>query len=244
MPGSRAMGVPVFRAKHGRYCSTAQSRGVSGGLPRLRYNRADKSAMQTQGATHALSSRVRALRLDPIPPQRQLRPAAARHFAGHLVETSAATIRWKNSRDMLRTAFDLGVNAHRHRQQLWSAARQRRRHIRHDLPPGSRAPTATSSHRVQQSRLPHVGRTLRRMGLAQVPDRQLRPEPQAHGLGTIFDIFYSHRPDPDTPLEEDDGRAGLHRAVGSRLVRRHQQLPPRNDEASRGHFCAIWARPV
>ncbi len=41
------------------------------------------------------------------------------------------------------------------------------------------------------------------------------------------DIFYHHRPDPDTPLEETHAGAGLCRAQRPRAVCRHQQLPCR-----------------
>ena len=34
------------------------------------------------------------------------------------------------------------------------------------------------------------------------------------------DIFYSHRPDPETPLEETHGRAGLRRPPGQGALRR------------------------
>ena len=47
------------------------------------------------------------------------------------------------------------------------------------------------------------------------------------------DIFYSHRPDPETPDRGDDGRARERRAPGQGAVRRHLELRPRAD-ARRG----------
>ncbi len=38
------------------------------------------------------------------------------------------------------------------------------------------------------------------------------------------DIFYSHRPDPETPLGRNHGRAGLHRAQRAGAVCRHLEL--------------------
>ena len=49
-----------------------------------------------------------------------------------------------------------------------------------------------------------MARPVRRVGLAQVPAREPRPEPERLGLEYV-DIFYSHRFDPDTPLEETMG---------------------------------------
>ena len=40
------------------------------------------------------------------------------------------------------------------------------------------------------------------------------------------DIFYSHRPDPDTPLEETMGALDSCRPPGQGALRRHFQLPP------------------
>ena len=42
------------------------------------------------------------------------------------------------------------------------------------------------------------------MGFAQISRRQLRSSLKRTGLD-YFDIFYSHRPDPNTPLEETMG---------------------------------------
>ena len=47
-------------------------------------------------------------------------------------------------------------------------------------------------------------RPLRRMGLPQVPALQPRPVASRMRLDYV-DIFYSHRPDPETPLEETMG---------------------------------------
>ena len=49
-----------------------------------------------------------------------------------------------------------------------------------------------------------MARPLRRVGVAQVPAREPRPVPARMGLDYV-DIFYSHRFDPETPLEETMG---------------------------------------
>lgn len=48
------------------------------------------------------------------------------------------------------------------------------------------------------------------------------------------DIFYHHRFDPDTPLEETHADAGGHCASGQGALRRHQQLLRRADGAGGG----------
>ena len=67
------------------------------------------------------------------------------------------------------------------------------------------------------------------MGLAQVPHRQLRQSLKRTGLD-YFDIFYSHRYDPDTPLEETMGaldhivRSGRALYIGISSYRPEQTL--------------------
>ena len=46
------------------------------------------------------------------------------------------------------------------------------------------------------------------------------------------DIFYHHRPDPDTPLEESHGRTGRGRPPGQGALRWHLELQSRADTAS------------
>ena len=49
------------------------------------------------------------------------------------------------------------------------------------------------------------------------------------------DIFYSHRPDPNTPMEETMGCARFHRAQRASAVRRHLHLQPGTNPPGRGH---------
>ena len=61
------------------------------------------------------------------------------------------------------------------------------------------------ARRLHQGRLPHVARPLRRVGQPQVP-ALLASTRASSRLGLDYvDIFYSHRFDPETPLEETMG---------------------------------------
>ena len=56
------------------------------------------------------------------------------------------------------------------------------------------------------------------------------------------DIFYSHRFDPDTPLEETMGALDTRRAVGPGAVRGHLVVLAGADPERRGDPAARWAR--
>ena len=56
------------------------------------------------------------------------------------------------------------------------------------------------------------------------------------------DIFYSHRFDPETPLEETMGALDLHRALGPRVVRRHLELQRASRPRGPRRSCASSAR--
>ena len=72
--------------------------------------------------------------------------------------------------------------------------------------------------------LASLDQSLRRMGLDYV------------------DIFYSHRFDPDTPLEETMGALDTAVRSGQGAVRRHLLLLPRAHRARPWRSCASWAR--
>ena len=77
--------------------------------------------------------------------------------------------------------------------------------------------------------------------LAQVPPGQPRPEPGPHGRPYV-DIFYSHRVDPDTPLEETMGALDT---TSARARRCTPASPPtrRSGPARRPRSCAASAPP-
>ena len=56
------------------------------------------------------------------------------------------------------------------------------------------------------------------------------------------DIFYSHRFDPDTPLQRDDGCARRRCPPGKGAVRRDLVLQSRSGPPRRSRSCASWAR--
>ena len=56
------------------------------------------------------------------------------------------------------------------------------------------------------------------------------------------DIFYSHRPDPDTPLEETMGALDTAVRQGKALYAGHLVLLAANGRARRRRSCASWAR--
>ena len=57
------------------------------------------------------------------------------------------------------------------------------------------------------------------------------------------DIFYSHRPDPDTPLEETLGALATRRAPGQGAVRGHLVLPAGAHGGGGGDPACAAARP-
>ena len=110
----------------------------------------------------------------------------------------------ETSRAIVRRAFDLGIThfdlANNYGPPYGSAEETFGRLLASDL-----APYRDELVDLDEGRLRHVARPVRRVGLAQVPAREPRPEPRA-GMGLDYvDIFYSHRLDPETPLEETMG---------------------------------------
>ena len=56
------------------------------------------------------------------------------------------------------------------------------------------------------------------------------------------DIFYSHRPDPDTPLEETMSRAGLSASARARRCMPVSRITIRNKPRAPWRSCANLAR--
>ena len=102
---------------------------------------------------------------------------------------------------------------------------------------------------LDEGRLGHVARPVRRRRLPQVPPREPRPEP-ARGMGLDYvDIFYSHRRDHDTPLEETMGaldtavRQGKALYAGiSSYSRRQTRRGGRRSRASSARRCSSTSR--
>ncbi|MGC3999409.1 MAG: aldo/keto reductase [Anaeromyxobacter sp.] len=133
------------------------------------------------------------------------RAEAARALARPLAQLRRHHPARRRSAQLSATAFDLGIThfdlANNYGPPYGSAESNFGRLLRDDLP----------AHRdefidLHQGRLGHVARPLRPgRRLAQVRAGQPRPEP-ARGIGVDYvDIFYSHRFDAGTPLEETMG---------------------------------------
>ena len=94
---------------------------------------------------------------------------------------------------------------------------------------------------LDQGRLRHVARPVRRVGLAQVPARQPRPEPAAHGPRLRRHLLLAPLR-PGHAARGDDGRARHRRPPGQGALRRHLVLLGRADRARRRRSCASSAR--
>ena len=106
-----------------------------------------------------------------LPPLRRERPAAARRLARPLAQLRRRHARTRPSARSCRTAFDLGIThfdlANNYGPPPGSAEDSLRRDPR---APTSRGLPRRADH-LDQGRLPHVARPLRRVGQPQVPDR-------------------------------------------------------------------------
>ena len=111
---------------------------------------------------------------------------------------------FETQRAILRRAFDRGVThfdlANNYGPPYGSAETNFGRHLARRLP----ALPGRAGH-LHQGGLRHVARPVRRVGLAQVPARVSLDQSLARMGLDYVDIFYSHRFDPDTPLEETMG---------------------------------------
>ena len=110
----------------------------------------------------------------------------------------------ETSRAILRRAFDLGVThfdlANNYGPPYGSAEETFGRILRDDF-----APVPRRARHLDEGGIRHVAGPVRRVGLAQVPARDPRPVASRRMGLDYVDIFYSHRFDPETPLEETMG---------------------------------------
>ena len=90
------------------------------------------------------------------------------------------------------------------------------------------------AHHLDQGRLRHVARAVRRVGLAQVPAGQPRPEPQAHGPRLRRHLLLAP-PRPGHAARGDHGRARHGRPSGQGALRRHLELRPRRHDRGERH---------
>ena len=123
---------------------------------------------------------------------------------------------YEAQRAIVRRAFDLGIThfdlANNYGPPYGSAEENFGRILRE-------RPAAVSRRagHLDEGRLRHVAGAVRRVGLAQVPAGEPRPVASARMGLDYVDIFYSHRFDPDTPLEETMGALDTAVAPGKAL---------------------------
>src|SRR6476469_4097155 len=127
---------------------------------------------------HDLRPGPRPLRADALPPLWPQRPQAARDVALALAELRRGAPPRALPRDRAPRVRPRH-HALRPGEQLRAALRVRRARVRRGHGPRPAAASRRAGH-LDEGRLRHVARPLRRLGLAQVPAREPRPEPRAH----------------------------------------------------------------
>ena len=146
--------------------------------------------------------------------------------------TSATTGRYELGRAIARRAFDLGILhfdlANNYGPPFGSAEENFGRILRDDL----RALPRRADH-LDQGRLRHVARPVRRVGLAQVPAREPRPVAGADGPRLRRPLLLAPLRSGDA-ARGDDRRARHRRAAGEGALRRHLVLLGREDARGRG----------
>ena len=149
----------------------------------------------------------------------------------------------QTKRAICRTAFDLGIThfdlANNYGPPPGSAEDGVRRDPAHRLSPAYR----DELDDLDQGRLRHVARPLRRMGQPQISARQPRPEPEAHGARLCRHLLFAPLRSRDA-AGGDDGRA---RSGGALRARRSMPASPptiRSAPARPQRSCASSARPA
>ena len=155
-----------------------------------------------------------------LPPHRTQRPAAAAALVGAVAELRQRPAGGHPARDPA-PRLRPGRDALRPGQQLRPSVRPRGGELRALDARGLRA-VPRRARDLDQGRLRHVARPLRPgRRLAEVRPRRRSTSRWLGWVWTYVDIFYSHRFDPDTPLEETIGALDTAVRSGTRAVRRH-----------------------
>ena len=133
----------------------------------------------------------------------------------------------ERSRAIVRRAFDLGIThfdlANNYGPPYGSAEETFGKLLRDDL-----ASVPRRARHLDEGGLRHVAGAVRRVGLAQVPAREPRPEPAAHGARVRRHLLLA----PVRPVDAargDDGRARHRGAAGEGAVRGHLLVHGRAD---------------
>ena len=136
------------------------------------------------------------------------------------------------SRAILRRAFDLGVThfdlANNYGPPYGSAEENFGKLYRDDF-----APVPRRARHLDEGRLRHVARPVRRPRLAQVPAREPRPEPRPDGARLRRHLLLPPLR-PGHAARGDDGRARHGGAAGQGALRRHLVVLGREDARGGG----------
>ena len=148
----------------------------------------------------------------------------------------------ETQRAILRRAFDLGVTHFDLANNYGPVNGGRRAQLRADLPRRLRA-VPRRAHHLDQGRLRHVARPVRRVGIAQVPAQLARPVAEAHGARLRRHLLLA----PTRPRDadrRDDGRAGHGRAVRARRCTRASRTTTPSRPAPPSSRCSAEGIPL
>ena len=131
-------------------------------------------------------------------------------------------------------------HALRPREQLRAAVRLRRGDVRPAARDRSRA-VPRRARDLDQGRLRHVARAVRRVGIAEVPAREPRPEPPPHGARLRRHLLLAPPRSRDA-ARGDDGCARRGRPAGEGALRRDLVLRAGGDARGRSGPRRGWGR--
>ena len=146
----------------------------------------------------------------------------------------------ETSRAIVRRAFDLGITHFDLANNYGPPYGSAEENFGRLLPRRPRALPRRARH-LDEGRLRHVAGPVRRVGLAQVPAREPRPEPRAHGPRLRRHLLLAPLR-PGDAARGDDGRARHRRAAGQGAVRRHLVLLGGADARRPPRSCASSGR--
>ena len=181
------------------------------------------------------------LRADALPALRAQRPAAAARSRSGCGRTSATTGRWRAA---ARSCAAPSTSASP--TSTWptttgrpygSAETNFGRIFAEDL-----APVPRRARHLDQGRLRHVAGPLRRVGLAQVPAREPRPEPRADGPRPRRHLLLAPLRPRHAAARRRWARSTAAVRSGKALLRRHLLLLGPSARARRSRSCASSAR--
>ena len=149
----------------------------------------------------------------------------------------------ETSRAIVRRAFDLGIThfdlANNYGPPYGSAEENFGRLLASDL-----GAVPRRARDLDEGRLRHVARPVRRVGLPQVPAREPRPEPRAAWASTTSTSSTRTASTPTTPLEETMGALDAAVRQGKALYVGISSYSAEQDGARRRRSCASSGTPL